>query len=340
MQLNLSIVIPAYNAQNTIVETLDSIYSIGIQESTFEVIIIDDCSTDNTVSVITDYAQSYSNIVLLRQSTNQRQGAARNKGLKVAKGKYIALVDSDDLVTPGLTKALDDALHTNVDIMHCGMIIQRNHMDNVVVSNAPKNQILTMHEFLENWHTVETCQSPCAYLYKNELFQQSNIPFVEGKRLEDTDWVEKNLYAAENIMCIDDVIYTYKENANSTMHTTKYDTCADWWHFSYRRWMFADKIQNDAPQYAKRLKEAAISGVQANTTFRRLTRFSAMDYLRIRKRCGNDCLNYLSYLHKRTGFTNCVINMPIFTFATLLVACPIAKLGRIIVQTRRKIQSR
>ena len=169
MQLILSIIIPAYNAQNTIVETLNSIYSIGLQDGTFEVIIVDDCSTDNTVSVITDYAQSHSNVVLLRQSTNQRQGAARNKGLKVAKGRYIALVDSDDLVTPGLTKALDDALHTNVDIMHCGMIIQRNHLDNVVVSNAPKNQILTMHEFLENWHTVETCQSPCAYLYKNEL---------------------------------------------------------------------------------------------------------------------------------------------------------------------------
>lgn len=339
MPLNLSIVIPAYNAQDTIVETLDSIYSIGLQESTFEVIIIDDCSTDNTVSVINEYAQTHSNIVLLCQSTNQRQGAARNRGLKVAKGKYIALVDSDDLVAPGLIKALDYALHTNVDIAHCGMIIQRNHMDNVVVSNAPKNNVLTMHEFLENWHTVETCQSPCAYLYKNELLQQSNTPFVEGKRLEDTDWVEKNLYVARSIMCTDKIIYVYKENIASTMHTTKYDTCADWWHFSYRRLMFADKIFNTSPQYAIRLKEAAISGVKSNTTLRRLTRFSALDYLRIRKRCGNECIKHLALL-KWAGFTNFVINMPIFTFATLLIACPIAKIGRIIVQTRRKIQSR
>ena len=338
MQLILSIIIPAYNAQNTIVETLNSIYSIGLQDGTFEVIIIDDCSTDITVSVINDYAQIHSNIVLLRQSTNQRQGATRNRGLKIAKGKYIALVDSDDIVAPGLVKTLDYALNTNVDIMHSGMIIQRNHVENLVVSKAPKNKVLSMHEFLENWHTVETCQSPCAYLYKNEVLQNSNTPFVEGKRLEDTDWVEKNLYAAESIMCVDEVTYIYKENITSTMHTTKYDTCADWWHFSYRRWMFADKIQNNAPQYAMRLKEAAISGVKANTTFRRLTRFSAMDYIRIRKRCGKECLKLLAQI-KWDGFTNLAINMPICTFVSLLMACPVAKLGRIIVQTKRKIQS-
>ena len=337
MQLNLSIIIPAYNAQNTIVETLDSIYSVGLQDGTFEVIIIDDCSTDNTVSVINEYAQTHSNITLLCQTTNQRQGAARNKGLKIAKGKYIALVDSDDLVVPGLVRALDCALNTNVDIVHSGMIIQRNQEDNVIVSKAPKNKVLSMHEFLETWHTVETCQSPCAYLYKSELLRKANIPFVEGKRLEDTDWVEKNLYAAESIMCLDDIIYIYKENIISTMHTTTYDTCADWWHFSYRRWMFADKIQNDAPQYASRLKEAAYYGVKANTTFRRLTHFSAMDYARIRKRCGKDCIKYLSAVTKWTGFTNLVINMPVFTFITLMVACPIAKLGRMIVQAKRTI---
>ena len=336
MQLNLSIVIPAYNAQNTIVETLDSIYSIGLQESTFEVIIIDDCSTDNTVSVINEYAQTHSNIVLLCQSTNQRQGAARNRGLKVAKGKYIALVDSDDLVVSGLAKALDDALYTNVDIMHCGMIIQRNHVDNVIVSNAPKNKVFTMHDFLESWHTVETCQSPCAYLYKNELFQQSNIPFVEGKRLEDTDWVEKNLYAAENIMCVDDIIYIYKENVNSTMHTTKYDTCADWWHFSYRRYLFANTIKDNMPQYAERLMDAAKNGIIANTTFRRLTRFSSMDYWRIRKRCGTDCMTYLSSM-RWTGFTKIALCYPTIAFFCLLLSCPIAKYSRLAIHTLRNL---
>lgn len=336
---NLSIIIPAYNAQNTIVATLDSIYSIGLQEGTFEVIIVDDCSTDNTVSVINEYAQTHSNIVLLCQSTNQRQGAARNRGLKIAKGKYIALVDADDLLAPGISKALDRALIENVDIVHCGVSVVKGNIEHNIVSIAPKYQLMSAHDFCENYHTVETCQGPWAYLYKNSFLQKINNTFVEGKRMEDTDWVEKNLYAAENIMCIDDVIYTYKENANSTMHTTKYDTCADWWHFSYRRWMFADKIQNDTPQYAKRLKEAAISGVQANTTFRRLTRFSAMDYIRIRKRCGKECLKLLAQI-KKDGFTNLAINMPTCTFVSLLMACPIAKLGRIIVQTRRKIQSR
>ena len=337
MQQNtLSIIIPAFNAQDTIVETLDSIYSVGLQDGTFEVIIIDDCSTDNTVSVINTYAQTHSNIVLLRQFTNQRQGAARNRGLKIAKGKYVVLVDADDLVVHGLTKVLDVALTTNVDIMHCGMILQRNNLEQIVVSCAPKNEILTIHEFLEKWHTVETCQSPCAYLYKNELLKNTNIPFVEGKRLEDTDWVEKNLYAAKSIMCVDDIIYIYKENVNSTMHTTKYDTCADWWHFSYRRYLFANTIKDNMPQYAERLMDAAKYGIIANTTFRRLTRFSLMDYWRIRKRCGTECITYLSSM-RWTGFTKIALCYPIIALLCLLLSCPIAKYSRLTIHALRNL---
>lgn len=334
---NLSLIIPAYNAQDTIVETLDSIYSVGLPNGTFEVIVIDDCSTDNTVSIVNEYSKTHYDIILLCQSFNQRQGAARNRGLKIAQGQYIALVDSDDIIAPGLIKTLDRALCSDVDVMHCGMITQRNLEDHFVASTAPKNKVLPMRDFLENWHTIDTCQSPCAYLYKNELLQQSNVHFVEGKRLEDTDWVEKNLYACKTIMCTDDVIYVYRENTTSTMHTTNFDTCADWWHFSYRRLIFSKNIQNDVPAYAMRLKEAAIWGIKANTTFRRLSRFSALDYIKIRKRCGKECLKYLSSNFKWTGFTKIAIMMPLLAFTCILVAHPLATLGRKIVQAKRKL---
>ena len=334
--MDISFIIPAYNAENSIEATLESICALSLPTSSFEIIVVDDASMDNTVQVIEEYRERFriSNMILLQQAKNQRQGAARNRGLSVAKGKYVAFVDADDLVAPGLTKVLDMALTTNVDIMHCGMILQRNNLEQIVVSCAPKNEILTIHEFLENWHTVETCQSPCACLYKNKLLK--NILFVEGKRLEDTDWVEKNLYAAKSIMCIDDIIYIYKENVNSTMHTTKYDTCADWWHFSYRRYLFANTIKDNMPQYAERLMEAAKYGVIANTTFRRLTRFSSMDYWRIRKRCGTDCMTYLSSM-RWTGFTKIALCYPTIAFFCLLLSCPIAKYSRLAIHTLRNL---
>ena len=89
--IKLSFIIPAYNASATIIAGLDSIYSLPLEESNFEVVCVDDCSSDDTVAIIRKYAQSYSNLVLLCQKENHRQGAARNRGLEVAKGKYIML---------------------------------------------------------------------------------------------------------------------------------------------------------------------------------------------------------------------------------------------------------
>ena len=170
---------------------------------------------------------------------------------------------------------------------------------------------------------------------KNAFLISSAIPFVEGRRLEDTDWVEKHLNAADTIACVDDIIYTYMENTSSTMHTTRYDTCADWLHFSYRRFLFVQQIAQTSPLYAQRISNAAIGGVYANTTLRRLTRFSMPDYWRIRERCGKECFNYLA-TKKWSGFTSLVIKHPIIVSIILTVGCPVASFGRWIVQSVRR----
>jgi glycosyltransferase involved in cell wall biosynthesis len=336
--IKISFVIPAYNAQDTIVRTLDSIYALPLKPEEMEVIVIDDASTDKTVAVIEDLKSKIANLVLFRQPVNQRQGAARNRGLKEVKGLYVAFVDSDDLVMPGMAKALQYAIETEVDMLHCGMTIERGGKERNVIARAPKNEVMSAHEFCEKWHTVETCQSPCSYLYKNAFLQRSAIPFMEGKRLEDTDWVEKHLFAAETIAGVEDVIYKYMENTTSTMHTTRFDTCADWLHFSYRRLKFANEIKGNAPLYAERLIEAGRWGVLANTTYRRLTRFAPMDFWRIRERCGKECIAYLAAM-KWNGFTRIVFKMPFVAFMSLCAARPVTVAGRAIVQgIRMKIK--
>ena len=117
--INLSFIIPAYNASSTIVRCLDSIYALPIEETEFEVIVIDDCSKDHTVQMVEQYATSHSNLTLLRQSENHRQGAARNRGVNNAQGKYIICVDSDDVVEKGIPNALKFALKSDVDVLFC-----------------------------------------------------------------------------------------------------------------------------------------------------------------------------------------------------------------------------
>ena len=115
----VSFIIPAYNAADTIVRCLDSIYALSLKPDEFEVIVIDDASTDNTVSVIGNWKLENGDCKLevLRQPENHRQGAARNRGLKVAKGEHICFVDADDAVTEGIVKAIRMAKEKDADMV-------------------------------------------------------------------------------------------------------------------------------------------------------------------------------------------------------------------------------
>ena len=90
----VSVIIPVYNVSSFIAQTIDSI--LGQSYKDVEIILIDDCSTDNSAEIISKYASLHSNIIYLRLEKNQGAAAARNKALSIAVGRYVAFLDSDD----------------------------------------------------------------------------------------------------------------------------------------------------------------------------------------------------------------------------------------------------
>lgn len=95
MGKKVSVITPAYNASEYIVETIESVLSQSYTD--WEMLIVDDCSTDNTVEIVSKYCEKDSRIKLLKHTENQGVAAARNTALKEAKGEYIAFLDSDDM---------------------------------------------------------------------------------------------------------------------------------------------------------------------------------------------------------------------------------------------------
>ena len=89
----ISVIIPIYNCQQYLVQCMDSVQNQTIKN--LEIICVDDGSTDESASIIQQYAREDNRIVLLRQE-NQGPGAARNRGIREAKGKYVAFLDADD----------------------------------------------------------------------------------------------------------------------------------------------------------------------------------------------------------------------------------------------------
>ena len=98
--MKLSIVIPVYNVEKYVSECLDSCLEQNVDITDYEIIIVNDGSTDNSANLINLYAKQ-SNIIIINQE-NLGLSAARNAGIKIAKGEYIWIVDSDDWIEPGI----------------------------------------------------------------------------------------------------------------------------------------------------------------------------------------------------------------------------------------------
>lgn len=90
----VSVIIPVYNVSKYIEHTIESILKQSYKD--VEIVLVDDCSTDNSAEIIAKYAASHSNVIYHKLESNQGAAVARNKALSIAKGRYVAFLDSDD----------------------------------------------------------------------------------------------------------------------------------------------------------------------------------------------------------------------------------------------------
>jgi Glycosyltransferases involved in cell wall biogenesis len=120
MKIILSIIIPMYNAEQTIGRCLDSIERQQV-DFPFEIIVVDDGSTDDSIGCIKTYQKKFANIELFRQQ-NLKQSAARNNGLNHANGEYVMFFDSDDIVESNMLQTMVHKVEADNDLGSCAVL--------------------------------------------------------------------------------------------------------------------------------------------------------------------------------------------------------------------------
>ena len=155
-QITVSVIIPAYNAAGTIERALDSVRAqTGVGA---EVIVIDDCSADNTIQVVKDAIQPDENISLVRMPRNGGASAARNAGIQKARGRYLAFLDADDVWLPGKLMKQVAAIEADpeVTVVTCnsqmtsasGVPLKEGHINRPPVSGVDAWKTLLVYNFL------------------------------------------------------------------------------------------------------------------------------------------------------------------------------------------------
>lgn len=215
MSLKLSFILPCYNVDCYITECLASIYAQDMLGDEFEVICVDDCSTDNTCLVIENWLLAHPNLKLIRHQRNMRVGIARNDGMKQAKGDYICFVDADDMLPEGVMKELYSvAFENDLEVLLYNNIVNDSggfveesfkYSDSTVVPGG---------EYVEKYlhGNIGKLGAPWAKLFKRSFLLQHSIWYSDLVYSEDSVFTWETLLCANRVKSISEVGYIYRVN--------------------------------------------------------------------------------------------------------------------------------
>ena len=216
----LSIIIPVYNGlTNGLPKCLDSIWEQPLDKRIYEVICVDDCSTDSTRSWLKRQQEEHDNLVVIENEKNIRQGGARNKGVRAAKGEYICFIDQDDYYHKESIKDVYNHLKSsNLEILIVDCAYQYPGVEsNKLQHNFPHREIMTGDEQIEK-NSIP--YAPWKFIFLRSLMVDNNLFFAENERIEDVDWVHILTHHATRTQYQPILFIHYNKTAVSTTMTS------------------------------------------------------------------------------------------------------------------------
>lgn len=226
--MELSIIVPVYNmaADGKLEYCLNSLLNQNITD--YEIIAVDDASTDNSPQILLDYAANYPDVFKVYFSPeNRKQGGAKNIGLEHARGQWIGFIDSDDWIAPDMyEKLLKKAKETGADMVACNYHLTYEHSD------AIGKEVRTHYEAQTGVLDEEKYKllildsgSLVIKIYKRNLIYNCGMRFPEHIFYEDNAIANAIMLKAKHFEYVDEPLYAYYQHESSTVHTITKERC-------------------------------------------------------------------------------------------------------------------
>lgn len=217
----VSVIMPVYNAENDVHIAIDSI--INQTYKNWELLVVDDCSTDNTCSIVREYEKQDSRICLLQQEKNAGPGYAKNKGLDKAKGQYVTFCDGDDWLEKDAYEKMLAEADENPDVIIAGFyrdiynkgneLIEQNLVCSEAFLCLKKEELLSKIPEIDEKRLFSYAWNK---LYRAEIIKKFSVDFSDKKFGEDYDFNVDFFAFAEKAVMLEAGVYHYiKKNGES-----------------------------------------------------------------------------------------------------------------------------
>tara|TARA_R110001599_G_scaffold81173_1_gene219061 strand:- start:6677 stop:7663 length:987 start_codon:yes stop_codon:yes gene_type:complete len=222
-KIELSIIVPIYNVEEYLEECLDSILG-QFFSFTYEVILVNDGSTDNSKVIANDFCQRYPNIFIYYEQINQGLSVARNSGFSLANGQYILFLDSDDcLSNDGLKKLLEIATTKNLDVAIGNFIHFYENGKEDVNKSLVECDVVTGKEWLYKSLKKRKYMPAVWYkLYRREFLVDNDLHFVPQLINEDQLYSVQVFAKAKAVSATNIPFYRYRHRKGSISKKVDY----------------------------------------------------------------------------------------------------------------------
>lgn len=216
--VELSIIIPIFNVENYLEETINSLINQKISIEKYEILLINDGSTDGSKIICEKYSNTFKNIYLFNIK-NKGVSFARNTGIEYAKGKYLMFVDGDDKVIPNtIHKLLKHAINKEYEVISMSFASDNGGLkafDEHIVKET--NGI----DYYLNYRLItKTYDSSCTYLYSKTFLNRNNLFYNENAvYIEDGEFIAKVFTLANNCLITNYPIYAVTIRKGSAMRS-------------------------------------------------------------------------------------------------------------------------
>ncbi len=238
----ISVILPIYNVEKYLKECVESIINQTIGFENIELIMVDDCSTDNSYNIAQEYAKKYKNCISIKN--DERSGAAgkpRNEGIKIATGKYLMFSDPDDFF------ALDafEKMYNKIEEKKADFIIANwNYADEdgtpwekpVFDPNKFKEFKLSVHDYGDSFYIMNS--SMCNKIFNRDFIISHDIKCLEYVPGEDTYFSMNAFLNAENVYYTTDIIYYYRQRNQADTMSVSYNCSYNFFkgmNFAYKK---------------------------------------------------------------------------------------------------------
>lgn len=225
--MDLSIIVPVYNVEKYVRSCIESIFKQELDEDRFEVIIVNDGTKDRSMEVIEDIIAAHTNITVINQE-NLGLSVARNNGIAAAKGEYILMPDSDDLlIENSLMPLLEKALETKVDMVVADFLSMTDEeIDNFYKEDFQQPELQFKKIVGEQLYLDVLNPYHCYVwrtLYKREFLVTKDLIFYPGIKYQDIPFTHECYLKANNCICSNIRLNIYRKWPGSSTNAYKID---------------------------------------------------------------------------------------------------------------------